>query len=473
MHGEGLWVNPKLIDLITSFLKQFKENNNKISLQELKYNSREDERSSLFLELFSSIYEAYQDRLNQNEEIDFGDMISKASYAINSNLYLSNWKYIIIDEFQDISEGRSHLIQSLLEQNDNTKLFAVGDDWQAIYRFAGSNHQIMKNFRKIFGKSSIVKLDTTFRFNNKISEASEKFITKNPSQIKKKLNTLKYSSTPQVFLHWSDLEIFEAVKKCLSHILANKNTLGKTLQILSRYNKSKLNDNQLKYISTLWKGDVLRQKTVHASKGLEADFVIITDLNSVPLGFPGSKENDPIMNLVLAKEDKYKNSEERRLLYVALTRSREQTHIIADCYNKSSFASELEVENDCVKVIETEMERVRCTKCNHGYLSKKVFDGDVVFYCSNYPICRNRGATCSSCKKDLVIKKIKKSGESLSNRENYELICRNNECSKSFDSCFKCNDGVLLLIDGSNGKFFGCHNYSNSRCLGKKDISRI
>ena len=129
-------------------------------------------------------------------------MISQSAKLVSQKKELSDYKYIIIDEFQDISDGRYDLILQFLNQNENTKLFCVGDDWQAIYRFAGSDHKIMTNFQNLFGKTTTLKLDQTFRYNDQIANVSEKFITQNPSQIKKDLKTLTNKPDPQVFIHW-------------------------------------------------------------------------------------------------------------------------------------------------------------------------------------------------------------------------------------------------------------------------------
>ena len=124
-------------------------------------------------------------------------MISQSAKLIFENRAISNYKYIIIDEFQDISDGRFNLISEMLLQNSHTKLFCVGDDWQAIYRFAGSDHKIMTNFERMFGNSTILKLDETFRYNDRIAEVSEKFITSNPTQIKKNLKTFSKMIMPK------------------------------------------------------------------------------------------------------------------------------------------------------------------------------------------------------------------------------------------------------------------------------------
>ena len=147
-------------------------------------------------------------------------MISEATELVSQKPNLSPYKYIIIDEFQDISEGRYGLINAFLRQNPNTKLFCVGDDWQAIYQFAGSDHKIMTGFAERFGKTTTLKLDLTFRYNDKIAEVSEKFVTKNPSQIPKDIRTNIRKKSPQIFIHWHTDNPADALQEVMKAIHA-------------------------------------------------------------------------------------------------------------------------------------------------------------------------------------------------------------------------------------------------------------
>ena len=203
--------------------------------------SKEDERTILFLKLFKILLNAYQQELTKSKTIDFGDMISQSAKLVSQKKELSDYKYIIIDEFQDISDGRYDLILQFLNQNENTKLFCVGDDWQAIYRFAGSDHKIMTNFQNLFGKTTTLKLDQTFRYNDQIAKVSEKFITQNPSQIKKDLKTLTNKPDPQV-LSIGITMTTEAIRLAVKTIKDQHLIKDETLLILSRYNHNKLTE---------------------------------------------------------------------------------------------------------------------------------------------------------------------------------------------------------------------------------------
>ena len=209
----------KFIDLIVRFLNLYKENYNYNSLVVKYHFEKADTRTKTFLSIFFEFYNAYQEYLSERQEIDFTDMISIAKDLVEKKKYISDWKYILIDEFQDISKGRYKFISALVNQNKKTRLFCVGDDWQSIYRFAGSNNAIIREFGTMFGAYTKLILDTSFRYNNKISKVSEKFITKNKYQIKKNIKTLKNKNDPQVFLHWTNnTERFEVLISVISNI---------------------------------------------------------------------------------------------------------------------------------------------------------------------------------------------------------------------------------------------------------------
>ena len=460
---------PIFIDLVDRFLTQLKENSNNISIAMLKDVDNLDERTLTFLGIFEEIYHSYQNELKNEKHIDFGDMISTAAKIVKDNKFASKWKYIIVDEFQDISQGRFDLINVLLAQNKKTKLFCVGDDWQAIYRFAGSDHQIMSKFRSIVGESTRVKLDTTFRFNNKIAKVSEQFVTKNPSQIKKVLKTLfeRNKDEPQIFLHWTDQDTPDAVKKIVSEIAKNNKTKNKSLQILARYNQSKvrLNDSFCGNLKSIWKGEILRPRTIHAAKGLEADYVIVVDLNSYKNGFPSERENDPILNMVLSHPDYFEHSEERRLFYVALTRAKEQTHLIASAEEQSAFATELdsdEYEHD-VTTTGTPETKINCPECADGKIVEKKFSEGSFFGCTNFPLCKYSASKCSVCNSS-AIERIE------DEEENILAQCMNEDCKEEYKACSACSNGVLVRKTGPYGDFLGCHTFWRTGCKNTQQI---
>lgn len=180
--------------LITTFLALMKSNNYTFSdvfeKNQLVKNREEKKRNSLFLKIFERLFSYYETYLNERKEIDFSDMINKAERYISEGLYLHKYRYIIIDEFQDISIGRYRLVKSILKKNPSCKLFCVGDDWQSIYRFTGSDITLFKDFEKFFGVTIKSKIETTYRFNNPLIKLSSDFILKNPNQTHKTLKGL-------------------------------------------------------------------------------------------------------------------------------------------------------------------------------------------------------------------------------------------------------------------------------------------
>ena len=188
-------VNP-FAQLLSTFLNLYKSSGKTIS--QLQNNTENtDNRTILFLEIFAQIYDKYSSYLFEKKEIDFNDMIGLATDYVQRGMYKSNFKYVLVDEFQDISQSRSKLLKALLQQN-GAKLFAVGDDWQSIYRFTGSDISIMLDFETIFGFSQTSFLEETFRFNQKLCDFSCKFILQNPNQIKKQVRSKKKGASPVV-----------------------------------------------------------------------------------------------------------------------------------------------------------------------------------------------------------------------------------------------------------------------------------
>lgn len=340
----------QLAGLVETFLSHFKSN--QMSLADLRRKAKKSAnsiRAMAFVELFQFFLEKYQSELSSKSprEIDFNDMVSLATHYVQTGRFKVPWKYIIVDEFQDISVGRYLLLEAMLKRRHDLQFFAVGDDWQSIYRFAGSDISIMSRFRKFFGRATIVKLDRTFRFNDKIATVSGKFIQKNPKQIRKTLATQVHCISPQVFLHWNDSSTGSsrsdnmALQKVAGVITENVQQENPSLLILSRYNHLLPDHSGLKAIEHIWPGQVKTPMTVHRSKGLEADYVIIIGLIADKYGFPSEIEDDPLLGLVLAEPDSYHNAEERRLFYVALTRARHQVHLLVDRNRPSAFALEL------------------------------------------------------------------------------------------------------------------------------------
>lgn len=340
----------QLAVLVGKFLSHFKSNH--MSVAELMRKAKaslNSVRAVAFAHLVQVFYARYQMELDSKEprEIDFNDMISSATQYVRDGQFSIPWKYIIVDEFQDISMGRYRLLEAMLKGRDDLRFFAVGDDWQSIYRFAGSEISIMSRFRSFFGRATVVKLDQTFRFNDKIASVSGEFIQKNPKQIRKTLDTQLKCEGPQVFVHWVDMNgdrkqaDGDALRSVICLMKEDRNLDNASLLVLSRYNHLLPDASVLQSLKEIWPGQIRTPLTVHRSKGLEADYVIVDGLTADKFGFPAEIEDDPLLDLVLARPDSYPNAEERRLFYVAMTRARHQVHLIVDRLNPSSFALEL------------------------------------------------------------------------------------------------------------------------------------
>jgi len=386
-----------LITLFNTFLSLYKSCN--ITFKELQNRIKmksgfDKERSSHFIALFYPLYQAYETMLRDKEQIDFSDMINKAVNYLETNKYTHKYKYIIIDEFQDISAGRYRIINAFKKQTENVKLFAVGDDWQSIYRFTGSDISLFNNFEKYFGYTHISKIETTYRFGLPMIDISGEFVMKNPSQVEKHLkNKLNTKSGLEIFYSLSeendDTDALEqAINKIIQSAIQKSDTEERSFEVvdlllrkfyvLGRYNHdfkrirtdntkfTVIRENILVYeYSTNLKIE-LEFFTVHRSKGLEADYVFVLNCNSGKLGFPSEMSDDSVLMLLLGDSEKYPNSEERRLFYVALTRAKVKTSVIADRKFPSKFIQELESN------MEADIdESKKCPNCKSGDLQLK------------------------------------------------------------------------------------------------------
>lgn len=395
--------------LINTFLVLFKSNNEKILSLKKRAKSEENERAIFFLELFEPIYNNYESYLNEIGEIDFSDMINKATESVVSNSFISDFDYIIIDEFQDISLSRYHLIKSLIDQKPNTKLFCVGDDWQSIYRFAGSDIGIFTGFAEYFKSSTIPNferksqtsyIEYTYRFDNKLIELSSNFILKNPNQIEKSLKSHKHSNeTPYTLYQYSDADrkgtyLYQALEKALIEINTKEKNLSTNILLIGRYDFERNNfensfhllqktynrsTNSYNYIYNENNLHTINFLTAHKSKGLEADYIIVLNGNSGTYGFPSEISDDPLLNFLLSKADQFPNGEERRLFYVAMTRAKKHVYFLSSHEYPSKFISEIEA-NETVTSL-------KCEWCDNGKLVERKGPYGYFYACNNNHYC--------------------------------------------------------------------------------------
>lgn len=334
--------------LLAEFLMLFKQSY--LTLAELTAQlakpKNEKQRFSLLTTLFEPVLVAYQQHLSERNEIDFADMIGKAIEYIESGHYRSPYQHILVDEFQDISQPRARLIKALLDQRDDAVLFAVGDDWQAIYRFSGSDLSVTQRFSDMFGVSSVTALDTTFRFNNKIGDVASTFVLQNPVQLNKAINSVDVVSQPAVSLLKAK-ESKRGLHQALNTIhqqAMNQPEKKTSVVVLARFNFL-LGDGSPKELKLQMETQYplldLQFMSVHASKGKEADYVIVLGMNNGKYGFPSQKESDPILEFLLPKKEQFPEAEERRLFYVALTRAKHRVYLAYNPTAISPFIAEL------------------------------------------------------------------------------------------------------------------------------------
>jgi len=444
-----------------TFLRHFKGSGSTLEKCRSKAKGlRDSNRGLAFLEIFEPVYEEYQSRLGKH--IDFDDMISQATDHVRENRYRSPYRHLLVDEFQDISRGRANLLIALREQNPDCRIFTVGDDWQSIYRFSGSDIHLMRDFGHVFGGTlgnrkgihQTVDLVRTFRSVDNIAYPARRFILQNPCQITKEVIPADISSTPAIRVLWSARgRTGYSFEKALSQIPGWSNRESSTVLVVGRYSRQR--PVELSRLSRSYPGLSLSFKTIHSSKGLEADHVVILGANSGRLGLPSEIVDDPLLDLVLPEPESYEHAEERRAFYVALTRARKSVTIIAREDQPSSFVNELLEDNEYgVEEIrepgQSGCHRYPCTRCGgHMFLDSKSR-----YLCEHRKNCGASLPACPACGVGLPIRNRHSPGFSQCG------------CGAKFPTCSACTDGWLVERRGHYGLFLGCVNYPS--CKGKR-----
>lgn len=353
------YVKRLIMDIVT-FINLFKGNNYEINDFDkfLIKNKKESnryirEKNSAFLNLSKMIYESYTYYLEKNKLIDFNDMINKAIKVIDK-FGFDGYKYIIVDEYQDTSLVKCLFIQSIVKKS-NSKLLAVGDDFQSIYRFTGSNLDVFINFNKYFN-GTIHYLNRTYRNSQELITTMGNFIMKNRRQIKKELVS-DISCFYPILIYFYEDDISEIVDKILFEF--------ENITFLGRNNRS------LDSIS------VPNKMTVHASKGLEFENVAIIDLENKVNGFPNKMVNEDVFKYVLSGEDYFPYEEERRLFYVAMTRTKNKVCLCVKKSNPSVFVLEILKDIKNVKIVSNP---IFC-KCG-GVYKNQISDKELYLVCN-------------------------------------------------------------------------------------------
>lgn len=421
-------------------------------------------RAHAFLSIFEPVYREYQKRLGSR--IDFEDMILRASEYVERGQYSSRYRHILVDEFQDISRSRGRLVRALKAQHPDARIFGVGDDWQSIYRFAGSDINLMRNFGNEFGGSfdgetaihRTVDLGRTFRSVDKIARAARKFVLKNPAQIAKTVVPAGEATFPAIrtvstFRHDADDKLVKVLQS-LSE-LADLESKGASVLLLGRY----------KYVAPTGLAKLRRDfpnldlsfRTIHSSKGLEADHVILLNLYRGRTGFPSEIVDDPLLSLVSPDAEPFENAEERRVMYVAMTRARRTVTLIGSASKQSAFVSELmaDPEYEIAAEYKGQQRDEICGECGGHLLAFPAKDGRTWYRCEHAELCGHSLPSCSEC------------GVGLPQRHDNsgEAVC---SCGTTFCACPECQDGWLVERSSRYGPFLGCVSYP--KCKGKKRL---
>lgn len=305
--------------LIITFINLYKSNYNDINYL-LNLYQKSHFINKIYFKIILEIYHIYNQELESSNLYDFNDMIKIATNNIINNQIKTNYKYIIIDEFQDTSLNRFKLINAIIKQN-NAKIFVVGDDYQSIYRFTGCNLDIFLNFNKLVNNLNIINLDYNYRNPKEIIDVANSFIMKNKNQIKKETICLKNINKPIKICFYKNKRT--SIEKILKYI-------DTKYLILGRNNKDKdlFNVQDKPFL------------TIHKSKGLEEDNIILINLTNNNNSLPSKIKNHKVINKII-KTDYYPYEEERRLFYVALTRTRNNIYLLVPKSNYSIFIKEL------------------------------------------------------------------------------------------------------------------------------------
>lgn len=285
------------------------------------------------VKLMAPLLKAWKSALKEEGAVDFSGLIHQAIAILEKGRFISPWKHILVDEFQDISPQRAALLTALRQQNKRTSLYAVGDDWQAIYRFSGAEMSLTTAFHHYFGDGDRCVLDTTYRFNDRIGEIANRFVQQNPHQLRKPLNSLSKGNKKSVTLLPQD-QLEALFDKLSGYAKPDERVL-----LLARYHH--LRPAILDKAKTRWPKLQLDFMTIHASKGQQADFVIVLGLHQGRDGFPAEARESIMEEGLLPQPEDFPDAEERRLAYVAMTRARQQVWLMFDKDRPSVFVEHL------------------------------------------------------------------------------------------------------------------------------------
>jgi DNA helicase IV len=443
----------RLVIFMMRFIEQFKTIGYDEAGFEVLRKKTDNVRSQLFLDIAEQVYRHYQNTLKENNEIDFADMINNANTLLadmqSQHVDLS-YKYIIIDEFQDIARQRYNLTKNLSEIT-HAKVVAVGDDWQSIFAFAGSDITLFTKFIDLMGSGKELKITHTYRNSQELIDIAGNFIQKNSSQIKKQLVSPKKLKDPIQLEPYEDKikpfqNLTHAVNNCISKIISEFG-VSTSILLIGRYSFDFYKMQMTGEFTELFNGKVkskrfpeanLTYMTAHSSKGLGYDNVIIVNMLEARLGFPSQIEDDPILKMVTYEDTSMPFAEERRLFYVALTRTRNRVYIATPMYRPSRFLVELIKDYNLPHPKELNLETIdsfnlKCPNC--GFPLKYQYNTN---YGLDLYICTNEAEIC-------------------------DFMTNNRQFLQDIYKCPKCKDGYMIVKRKATEGFYGCTNYNQGQ----------
>lgn len=329
---------------IHTFISLFKGNNYNYSdflsiIHKNKniFNYKNYRKNKAFLICILNVYKIYEDNLHEENLLDFNDMINKCLSVMKKGRLPFPWKYIIIDEYQDTSQTKFLMIQEIMRRR-HASLLAVGDDFQSIYRFTGCDLDIFLKFTTYFPYAKIFQIINTYRNPQELINVAGTFIMKNKFQQKKKLQSPKHLKRPIIICETTD-----EITTLKDLIIQNQNheimVLGRNNNDIYHYidkDTTELKDKMFTY-----ENKTFRYLTIHKSKGLESEIVILINCTNSKTGIPSQLQDENVIRFVKKEKDYYPYEEERRLFYVALTRTKTKIYIISNPSKESIFIKEL------------------------------------------------------------------------------------------------------------------------------------
>lgn len=487
--------------LLKTFIELFKGNN----YDETKFKEFYDyvgglkdsfskDRTIAFLKIVEEIYNDYEAYLLKIKKIDFNDMINKASDCIVKNGLDLPYKYIIVDEYQDTSFTRYNLLRNICD-SIGAKIMVVGDDWQSIYSFSGCDVNIFTKFDNFFDVCETRYIEKTYRNSQQLIDASSNFVMKNPDQTRKELKSSKSLKYPIKLVNFdNDFDEILKFELIIKNIINQSTFKNKKILILGRNNKDIFNllknfnvENEYgkrkfeilgdedklrrnKFVKIVYREspDVnIEYRTVHQSKGLECDNVILINLKNWKAGFPNKMVDDPVLNFVKRNGDSFSYAEERRLFYVALTRTKNNVYLLAPYFKSSVFVQELKTDAN-VELLNLEHNRLETLKNIEKNGERYVIPTKL-----KCPVCKTGVVLLESFWNKGKLNRVLKCSYNMAppfNRCNWEGGYYGSELEDldDIEYCPSC-DGILIKrYRHSDGHpFLGCTNFRKTGCRGK------